>query len=358
MKKTLINLFACSAILLGFAACSKPDAPVLPKEHKAQVVDYRNKNAGGTAIRSARTAGDPFSWKLVDVLDPFDTDSEYNRDKGYSYCSYKNENGETVICDNGKNTEVFDKMKNAIKFEDCEDGIKLIFTKPADYDKVTWIVFQYVDGNGNRSTSIDSDKWNEIFDGTDGNGNFEIIYPLVSAGKEAHFWVMLGNNKETEANPNVSFFYEVMPEHGLGVVDDMQEDYRETDYISMEDGHTMNIKMLIPPYAKNLKKIVTLHEQNGGTYAWYDGAVNKIAVFEDTEDDAEALEASKNGEEYIFDMDLSEKDLSEGVFKNNSHVFVSLIYRYTMEDEKFDGYFFATPEIKSLPVANTYFKSE
>lgn len=378
MKKTLLTLLAASAVLLSLASCKKPtDTPADPEtkpEHVAQVVDYRNKDASGNACRAAESDTpavlEEISWKLLDKLEPFDTkyeNGEFTRGIGYSNCSYTGADGKDVICDPVNNKETYNKMKNAIKFEDHKDGVKLVFTKPAGYDKVTWIVFQYVDGNGNRSTCIDRNDWGTFFDGTDGSGNFELVYPLVKKGQKANFWVMLGNGND--AQPDVSFFYEVMPAHGKKVVDDMQSDYRETDYLSMEDGHTAKVKLSIPPYAKTLKTMFVLHEQNGGTYPWYDGDVNKLGVY--VYEDAEALKAAQNGTKHEFNLDLSEKvietvngnaDFGKGfgknLYKDNSHVFVSLTYQYTLEDAAYDGYYFTTPEVKSMPVANDFFKTE
>lgn len=371
MKKILLNVIACAAVLFSLTSCG-PDRG--PKEIK--VIDYRNKSISGALVRSAVTANvsgdftpDPnFSWKLLDTLNPFDGEI------GYSQCTYKNEDGVTIHCFPDEcriedadwsivecEKDYYKIMSDAISFKDDPDGIKLVFTKPADYDNVTWIVFQYVDGNGNRSTLIDRNDWNSFFE----NGDFEFVYPLVVKDQVANFWVMLGNGDDSQ--PGVSFFYEVTACHGLGVVDDMPKKYKETDYISIDNGNIVHIKKTIPPYAKNVVRKFDLCEQNGGTYAWKDGPVNKLGTYLE-ESPIEAYTASENDEEFEFTLNLSDKVIEEyngeengfgkNLYQNNSHIFATFIYKYEMIDEKYDGYFFQTPEIKSKPVANTLFRTD
>lgn len=368
MKKIRTSFIVLSTLVAAIALSScNPEPPAEPK-----VIDFRNKDASGKAARSARADEITFSYELRDQLNPFDGEI------GYSKVEYVNEEGHKIICnpngtcidadDDGKEVECskgyFEKMKAAISFEDDPDGIKLVFKKPADYDNPTWIIFQYIDGNGNRSTLIDRTDWSTFFE----KGDFEIVYPLVIAGQKAHFWVMLSNEDKTQ--PAVNFFYEVMPAHGEKVVDNLPKGYSETDYIAVEDGHIMHITKTIPPYAKNVQQIIQVIEQNGGTYAWKDGPVNKLGSYiEDAPESAyEAAETGDKTYEYTFDLSSQIKEnldwpaengkgFAKNLFKDNTHIFATFIYKYEMTDEKFDGYYFQTPEIKSMPVENTYFKN-
>lgn len=343
MKKLLLNVLACSAILFSVISCGGNPEP----KHVAKVVDYRNKDASGNAItRSAASAGTvEFSYEFKDFLENFSG----NKGKTYSYVSCNNQGFSSG--------EEYEKMKNAIKFEDCEDGVKLVFTKPADYDNVTWIVFQYIDGYGNRSTAMECADWGALFE----TGDFEFVYPLVCAGQKATFWVMLGNGKDEQ--PSTSFFYDVMPAHGEKVVDDMQEDYEETDYIEIVDGHVMNLKMTIPPSAKDLTYSVTLAEQDGGTKAWEnEKEVNKLGQLYLMPAGEDAEEAAENGEEYELTVDLKNyitpgsnaQGFDTDLSKDYEKIFVEFVYRYKLED--FPGYYFATPAVKPVPVDNVYFK--
>lgn len=328
-------------------------------KHRAEVVDYRNKDADGNVVArsAARTTAEDFSYKLLDVLEPFD------RGKAESNVQIKGTN--EYITASSENKAAFEKMKNAISFEDHPDGIKLVFKKPADYDNVTGIVFQYIDNAGNRSTCIDSYTWAETFQ----KGDFEVVYPLVIEGQKANFWLQLGD--DNDSHPEVNFFYEIMPVHGLGAVEDMQENYEETDYINITDGHIMNITLMIPPDAENLLHYITLHEQEGGEGAWsykdengnevYYKNVNGLGYISEPASEDE-VEAAKTGKKIEYSLDLSKKVVDsgeEGIVKakytDQPYIFAGFIYRYTLP--KFPGYFFASPEIKSKPVENKYFKT-
>ncbi len=237
-----MNVIACSAMVLAFAACNNNKVT-----HVAQIVDYRVHDANGALSRAAdNSEPDPapfvpsedFEWELLDEIKLFDKGRGVKGPE-FSKVTYKNTEGHLINCFKDEchdgdadwapyecDKDYYQMMKDAIKFEDDPDGVKLVFTKPAGYDNATFIVFQYIDGNGNRSTLIDRDDWGTFFN----KGDFEIVYPQVIAGKPAQFWVMINN--ENESQPGTNFFYKVTPAHGKGIVYDMQLDYDETDYIS------------------------------------------------------------------------------------------------------------------------------
>lgn len=339
MKKSLI--IAISAVLAGLfvTGCNHNTG----NPHVAQTVDYRIKDAAGNAVARAAEDEDPsydFSYKLLESLPNF------NGDAKMSYIHYKAGN-KTITETSGEN---FDLLKNAISFEDCEEGIKFKFTKPEDYDNVTYIGFQLVDKNGQRSTTPVLE--NSFYEGKD---NLEIIFPLVIAGQKANFWVMLDNGND--AQPAAYFFYEVWPAHGNSYVEALQEDYEETDYISIDDGCKMSLHKVIPPKTiKPLKHGITLFEQDGEGPAWVGGEVNRLYGTLEEASEVE-VQAGIDGVEADYVLDLKafmteEHKLNEP--KGFSHIFVEFNYTFEMEDVP--GYTFATPAIKPVPVENELFE--
>lgn len=356
MKKTLLTVLACSAILLSFMSC-KPSAE--PEPEPIPVVDLRNKDADGKSLRAAANAEPEFSYKLLEKSDW----ASFEENTRVSFCTI---GGNSF----GPGTDEYKKMAAAIKFEDCEDGVKFVFTKPEGYDNVTSIVFQYMDGNGQRSTCIDSDDWNSVFNGN--GGNFELTYPLVLPGKRADFWVMLGNGNENQLS--VNFKYTVMPAHGKGIVDDLPKNYDETNYVEIdEDGHTLKLKKIVPPTGVTLMHCIEFDEQTGGSSAWgYDTVggekryytVNKLGnCYEEAlpEEQAAALAEDKEGIDLTIDLNnylnkANGFDMTKS--KNYDYFFIGYAYIYRMTDEKFASFRFASPQMKSLPVKNTFKTAE
>lgn len=342
MKKTLITVLSCALAGLVLAGCSNAPAA----KHVAQIVDYRIKDAAGNIVARAASSEPEvkyeFSYKLLKDLPNF------NGDAKMSYVHYKVD-GETVTETSGEN---FDMLKNAITFEDCEEGIKFKFTKPADFDNVNYINFQYVDSNGQRSTSVG--LTDEFYKGKD---DIEMIFPLVVAGKKANFWIMLDNGNESQ--PAAFFFYEIMPAHGDSFIQPLQKDYEETDYISIEEGHILKLHKVIPPKTiKPLWHFIGLMEQNGAGPAWVGGPVNKLyGIFEEA---SEIEVSAANAEEpTVADYVLDLKDIMTEQWKDNDtlgypYIFVEFLYQFAMED--FPEYTFATPSIKCVPVPNTIFE--
>lgn len=341
MKKTLLAVLACAAVFT-FVGCD-----MIPGAGKNSVVDFRNRDAKGKVVsREADNARKTveFSYELLPEIEGF------NGNAGTTYSTIcKTVDGELKYYTKDNDEADFQKMVDAISFEDCADGIKFVFKKPADYGNLTWLVFQYVDKNGNRSTNIDRDDWTELF----AKGDIEVKYPLVIAGEEAKFWIMFSSANPAE--PSVNFFYKVMPAHGEACPKVLPKDYDETKLISI-DGTTIKYSDFIPPNPANgkLQRGILVHEQNIAGRAWEGEGVDVVdlgAFYAAATEDEVA--AGQDGEVVDFSLDLKTLNIDKSLSKGYGYMFVEVIYTYTMAD--YPGYFFATPAIKPMCVENKLF---
>jgi len=358
MKKTLLSILACSAVLFGLISCgAAPDETT----HEAKVVDLRNKK-GGT-VSSIRAAGNTavntdFSAKFLESVPRFI--GENGVETGYSFWAIKGT--ETTV---KPSDAEFEKIKAVVKIEDHDDGIKFTFTRPEGYaDKpIDWVNIQYLDDVGHKSTGIDFDKDNHAtFLSTN---SIEVVYPLVDPYKdESRFWIQLSND-----DYYIALFYAVTPIHGHGCVDTVQEDYQIRDYLELSDEGVMSLKLTIPPVAKTgtLKHSVGLYAQSGSGNQYTEGAgtpinITQLGFFEEAS--AEEIAAATAGKEVEYTVDFADKFINlsaenkakvEAVLEANPYIWASLVYKYQVNVPGLEDYVFSTPwvisNVISVPAA-------
>lgn len=375
MKKSLAAILACT-LLFGLVACKNGSGDPIDEP---DTIDFRNKTADGTALsRSAKKPNPTFSVKLETKMEVVDEEGVKQIMHTYFQNTVKVSGKAYAPGDTNSDltSEELDTLKTEyetlvqhVHVEDCDDGIKLSFTTPAEWGKLSGWSMVYVDKKHHKSTAVV--KENAIVD-----GNLEVIYPLVIPGREARFWIQLwheedGNNRAWYTE----LYYTVMPAHGSACVDDLHAAYKPHNYAKIVDGDILEITKSIPPTAENLIHTIMVYEKVNPSAGWKDATpdnFNTIGLVVEKATEAE-INACKRASRGTLTFDLNDYLVghSEEQFNNNEsnywgtlgdnngyknfeYMFATFGWTYTLSDHP--GYTFLTPMIITPTVKNTKFK--
>lgn len=368
MKKTLLSVLACSAILLSIISCQAgPDV-----EEPSKAFDMRNKLHGKvTTFRAGEEPGKEFSYEFLDHVEGFL--GENGREDVHA--SFATINGAVV-----NTNEDFEQFKNAVIIEDDPNGVKFTFTRPTGFaDKpITYINIQYLDGVCHKSTGVIIPDSVMAQDATE--GKIEVVYPLVDPNNElTRFWIQLASTVEEEGKEKDIYYadlsFKVTPVNGYGCVDDVLPSYKIRDNLTITEDGKLILKKYIPPVAKEgtLKHAIgftlkTSPELQYSEAEWKDNNKNaeiKLGLLElAAENEVEASDVDdneENPEDIVFDiaelfenMYFTSDELAElqTAVDEYPYMWASVIYHYKLDIEGLEDYTFATPWTISNVIAN------
>lgn len=355
MKKTLLSILACSAVLFGLISCgAAPDETT----HEAKVVDLRNKKGGTVSNLRAATSAEEnttFSSEMINEYDHFI--GENGPEKTISKWVFHKEKKLYEY-----NSEEFKKIKAAVVLSDDPNGVKFTINKPEGYTQdFTWINIHYLDDAGRKSTALDTGANGMDLSGKD---KIELVFPLVDKTKpETKFWIQVCTD-DYEAQ----LMYKVTPVNGYGCVDSVQSDFSMRDYLEITDEGVLVLKLTIPPVAKTdtLKHNIQFHIQTSSKpqYSKEAGAEeNKIkdlyAIYEAAS--AAEVNAANEGKEVDFKLNLvdvlaglspAELAAFPAEASTYKYLWASFIYSYQVNVPGLENYIFTTPWVISNVVEN------
>ncbi len=334
MKKLLLVTIALTAFVLFSCnqAASSDDTKKTsggtekPAGSSTNEVDLRNKDKSGTSVKrsAAADADDDAPIGVYVKKDP--------------------------TCKFGPLTD--EDLEKLISFEDDEKGFKINYTTPEalkDYVLLTRII--YIDKNGNWSTRQNIDRYaiNEIVNSkAHVKDSYSWVYPLVLPGNTYSFAIQFQYYTPTvyskdafglvSAGPDFQLFYSVTPKHGIGIIDDLPEDYNSPDFTVFEDG-VFSLKNVIPVESESsvIKSIglygTNLSDKYWTDFQWIDGYDEEIT---DEPDSAITIDMTKRGKVTAY-----------------PYVYCQFMYKYYLKD--YDDCDFQTPEFCSEIIENTFF---
>lgn len=358
MKKTLLTLLACTAVMFGMISCSQAEDET-KKEHVTQVVDLRSKKGGEVSFRSAtaRAANTDFSYEMLPKLDNFI--GENGVEVMYSKWVYRN--GAEIIKIINYNDAEFAKIKAAITLADHKDGVEFTIKHPEGEDyrtkPFTWLNVTYVDEVGHKAVGVDIP--NTEF----GKEEVKVVFPLVDPNKpSATFWLQV-----CTAEYEAQLVYKVVPIHGYGCPDPVQEDYRIRDYLKITEDGKLSLVYTVPPKAKanTLQHDIAIYVQNSSKPQYSKEAAEenndpKHRGFILESATAEEIAAVAEGRVVQYSIDLKEKfddDQKREINKDvteNPYVWASFIYKYKVDIEGLDDYTFAAAWFISDVIKNPF----
>ncbi len=312
MKKLLLLVTALTVFALISCSQTSGDSDSdSASDPDVTEVDLRNKNSSGTSV--SRTAAN----NNESIGEYVKTDDDYNY-------------GPLTDAD----------LENLISFEDDEKGFKINYTTPAslrEYKLMTRII--YIDNSKHWSTRQNIEMY-AINENGHVKDSYSWVYPLVLPGNTYNFAIQFQYSKDGDPNPpDFQLFYRVTPKHGIGIIDDLPEDYNSADYTDFEDG-VFSLHDVIPVESEvKLQKSIGLFGTKSsdkywtGDFKWIDG------YDEDITDDPDSATI----------MDMSER----GTVTDYPYVYCQFMYKYCLEG--FDGCNFQTPEFVSEIIKNKYF---
>ena len=329
MKKLLL----IASVLTAFAliSCSQANNESGSGDTQKEV-DLRNKNDSGKSVKRSAAP---------------DTDDAADTDEDAPIGKYVKKDPD---CRYGSLTD--EDLEKLVSFEDDEKGFKINYTTPEalkEYALMTRII--YIDNNKNWSTrqNIELAAINKVV-GSDAfvKDSYSWVYPLVLPGKTYTFAIQFQYYKATvsstgfnvgEAGPDFQLYYSVTPKHGLGIIDDLPEDYNSVEYTEFKDGVFSLVNVIPVESEVKLQKSIGLYGTTSSTKYWETGEFAWVDGYdEDITDSASAT---------ILDM------TKRGKVTDYPYVYCQFLYKYYLEG--FDDSNFQTPDFMSQIIKNTYF---
>lgn len=155
---------------------------------------------------------------------------------------------------------------NTITLEDCEDGVKFVFHKPSETDcpdsyRMVWIDAHHIDSNMNENVGVSpKESVIEAFN----NGETETLefsFPFVLPGKTVSLCIQYGYATPNYAEyKEVRLYYTVNTAHGKAMVDELPENFDDSDYVTIKDGRYLEIQNITLPKGKNYRSIIQVFE--------------------------------------------------------------------------------------------------